>query len=161
MLELDPKTSTVLLNLLGLFFLNYVADYLLQTREMGQKKSSNLVFLSAHIFVIFVVILLGSTPMFGFAQALKFSFWNAATHFFVDLVYWNLYGLIVLTRENEFGSDIGHLFKNFKHYKNKLIEQGYKYWEDKKFFDTIGIDCHTHLYLLVLVYFLVINPIGG
>ena len=145
----------ILAHLFLLFFLNYLADYLAQSREMGQKKSTDMTYLLAHTSIICLVIFVGMSFVLGIDLALKLAFLNAATHFVVDLISWNLYSLNVIMRYFP-SSTPREIFNNIHYYKKELA--GFEYWKDEKFYWTIGADCHTHLFLLILCYFYIVGP---
>ena len=113
---------------------------------MGKNKSSSLKWLSAHIFIIFMVFLIGTGDI-------KFSGANALIHFVIDATLWNLYKVAVWYRYT------GHLYPKSK--KDKLrglvekISQKHKYWEDHLFYTTIGLDQLLHgLTIILLVHFM-------
>lgn len=101
---------------------HFVADFILQRREVGQKKSSSPRHLAEHIAIIFVCFL-----PFG----LQFALYNALIHAVIDASIWNLYKVVVKIMHP--GAD-----------------HTYKYWTDHKFYATIGLDQLLHT--LTIVY---------
>lgn len=118
------------------FFLHFVADFILQSREMGKRKSTDILFLVAHLGIQFFVFL----PFFG----LKFALLNALIHGLIDWNIWKLYKYSVLKRSKNGSSlgiwDVGTELANFK------------YWEDHLFYTTIGFDQFLHTLTLILLY---------
>lgn len=130
--------------LIGLFVLHFIADFLLQSRNMGKNKSSNYLVLAEHISIIFLVILGGMAFLVPLKVAFQVSAVNAVLHGLIDKNIWNIYKAITSFRL--FG--IGNLS-----YQEKLdMTKNFKYWEDKLFYDTIGFDQLLHSLSLVYVY---------
>jgi len=112
-----------------LFVLHFVADFILQSREMGKKKSSEWRWLAAHLAIQFTVFLL---------VGWKFALANALIHGIIDKNIWNLYKLSVLWRCPEFA-------------KISTEDQAaFPFWEDHLFYATIGFDQLLHA--LTLIY---------
>lgn len=111
--------------LLFLVLTHFIADFILQSRKMGQKKSSHIGWLAAHIAIIFVAFL-----PFG----LEFSAWNALTHAIIDATLWNVYKLSVYLR-NPY-----------------VIKESYDYWNDHWFYTTIGLDQMLHISTLIVLW---------
>jgi hypothetical protein len=122
---------------------------------MGQKKSENITFLLAHIFIIFLGVDLGGRRIIkkNFEKALIFSFYNAITHLVIDAIIWNFYkfGHLVKLLGDDF---FDYLFNNFENLNNKVAEfkKNFKYWEDHWFYCTIGLDQLLHFSMLYLIY---------
>lgn len=110
--------TTLILALL----VHFIADFLLQSRTMGQKKSSSLKYLSMHIVIIFLCFL-----PFG----LKFAAANALIHMLIDGTIWNVYKASVYFRDKS------------------ATPQTWKYWEDSWFYSTIGFDQLLHCITIV------------
>jgi uncharacterized membrane protein len=113
--------------MITLIVLHFVADFLLQSREMGKRKSSDYKYLFAHLFIQFIIFL----PFIG----VQLSLLNAAIHGIIDKNIWNLYKLFVVWNYN-LDSESGKSFK---------------YWEDHWFFTTIGLDQSLHMITLVYI----------
>lgn len=101
---------------------HYVADFVLQSRKMGQNKSSSLKYLSLHVLIIFLCFL-----PFG----LKFAFYNALIHAIIDGTIWNGYKLSVYLRDRT------------------ATKESWKYYEDDLFYSTIGFDQLLHSVTIV------------
>lgn len=108
------------------FITHFIADFLLQSREMGKNKSSNYKFLSQHIGIIFVCFL-----PFG----LKFAAANALIHAIIDKNIWNLYKLYVVSL-----------------YESERDAAYHEYWEDHWFYATIGFDQLLHALTLIVLF---------
>jgi len=139
--------------LVYLVFLHFIADFILQSREMGQKKSKELKWWSLHVGIQFLVFLFGIWIFKGPDYALVFALWNALFHGMVDAVIWNLYGISVFYREykgniHPSGSVADEIHK--EEYKNKL-KKNWKYWEDHLFYTTIGFDQLLHIATILLL----------
>lgn len=112
------------------FVIHFVADFLLQSREMGKKKSSDYSYLAMHLSIQFLCFL----PFFGF----KFALYNALIHGVIDKNIWNLYKVSVYLRDK------------------KATPETWKYYDDHWFYSTIGLDQLLHaLTIIYLVKYLV------
>ena len=105
------------------FILHFIADFLLQRREVGQKKSSSLPHLAEHVFIIFVCFLPFGT---------KFALMNAAIHMLIDACTWNAYKFSVIKR-------------------NPKADQSFEYWKDHWFYVTIGLDQLLHALTIIIL----------
>ena len=124
------------------FFLHFLADFILQSREMGKKKSSELKWLGLHIGIIFSVFLVGTLDI-------EFAFWNAIIHMCIDAVIWKGYKSIVWHKYT------GDFWPKDKKEKVrgliKQISQKHKYWEDSWFYTTIGFDQFLHAATIIFL----------
>jgi uncharacterized protein DUF3307 len=120
--------------LIWIFFLHFIADFLLQSREMAKNKSENLNYLMKHLFIQFIVIFIGLLMCsFDPAKCALFSGINAVIHGIIDWNIWRTYKRMVL---------ITH--------KSRL--ENFKYWEDPLFYMIIGFDQTLHMSTLLLLY---------
>lgn len=110
-----------------LLVIHFVSDALLQSRDMGKKKSSEPKYLAAHLAIIFFCFL----PFTGF----WFSLSNVVVHGLIDWHIWRGYKLLVMKR-----------FPN--------ADTSFQYWEDRWFYATILFDQALHVATL---YFLMEN----
>ena len=134
-----------------LFLAHYIADFVLQSREMGQKKSKNYIFLFAHTWIIFGVIALAGLFVFDTSSiAIKFAFWNAVIHMIIDAISWNLYGYCVMGRKYGFDTLSKEDF-NFKE-KSAELATKWEYWKDEWFMRTLGADQIAHIIVLYELY---------
>lgn len=134
------------MKVLGLLFvLHYIADFLLQSRNMGKNKSSNYRILLTHISIIFVVITLGLWILVPIKIAAKVGLVNCVIHGLIDKNIWNIYKVVTGFRLIGVGG-------NLTHQEKVTIFNQFKYWEDKLFYDTIGFDQLLHSLTLLLVY---------
>lgn len=123
-----------------LFFLHFLADFVLQPREMGRKKSSSVGYLSAHIAIQVAVFLLGLWPFFGFKIALLMALGNGAIHGVIDALIWKGYALSVWMRRKD------------KSMSKKELKLTWRYYDDHYFYLTIGLDQFLHMSTIVLVW---------
>ena len=113
-----------------LLVLHFLADFLLQPREMATKKSIDPHWLFAHLVIQF-----GVFCVVGW----KFALANAAIHGVIDWNIWRLYKLSVAKRFPEFN------------WKDPKQASTYDYWNDSWFYHTIGLDQLLHGLTLVLL----------
>lgn len=143
--------------LIYLFFLHFLSDFILQSRKMGQKKSSSPVWLLKHISIIFVTFVIGVMIYWNYnndvvpsenwddnlfflltpLDIMKMSFKNAGIHLIIDATLWNIYGLLLVWRTGQ---------------SRDFLRNNYNFMGDKWFFYTIGFDQFLHLATLACVY---------
>lgn len=126
-----------------LLMAHFVADFLLQTREMGKRKSEDLAVLLEHCMIQFGTILfIGLCLSLPGHAIVMISLINAIIHGIIDWHIWRLYKYSVLVRvKNQLRP------QEFHTYKKKL--QQYRYWEDGWFYSTIGLDQLLHTLTLI------------
>lgn len=117
------------MNFYVLIALHFVADFLLQSREMGRKKSTDWRWLGLHLGIQFMVFL----PYAGF----QFAAMNALLHGIIDRNVWKLYKLSVLMRVS----------KDMR----EGLEGSWRYWDDHVFYSTIGFDQMLHMATLYML----------
>lgn len=136
--------------LVYLMVLHFIADFLLQSREMGKKKSSELSWLLKHLSIqagVFFcgLMLLSSSSLqwFQVMQWIELVVLNTLIHGVIDWNIWKAYKASAYFR----------IKKNPQH---ELITQDkinpWKYWEDHWFYSTIGFDQLLHASTIVLLY---------
>ncbi len=121
-----------------MFITHFIADFLLQSREMGKKKSSEWAWLGKHLLIQFMCFL-----PFG----IKFALLNTIVHGIIDKNIWNLYKYSAMVR----------LKKNPNHPllspdMTLPIVQRWQYQEDHWFYTTIGFDQLLHTLTIVILY---------
>lgn len=142
--------------LIYLFFLHWLADGPLQSRELGKRKSDNILYLAGHVLIQYLTFLCGLilAHHYGFLpdvikndymarvfiQSLAMS--NAAIHGLVDAIMWKGYKFSVALRKPK------HLFGRPVAGEKPV----FKYWEDAGFFHTIMTDQFFHYSTLVLLF---------
>lgn len=118
-----------------LLITHFVADFLMQSREMAQKKSSELLWLGLHIRTItwtfFFVTYFGGAGW----NSIPFTIINSAIHALIDWTIWNWYKQGVIKR-----------------YPTFEMRRDFKFWEDQKFYSTIGLDQLLHVLTIVVLY---------
>lgn len=123
------------LDLIIILFIHFVADFLFQSRQMGVKKSRNIYWLVAHIYVYSIITFLGW--IFFFNLNLKMSFelisLTVFSHFLTDYIT----------------SKISSKFY-LKSKKSKSLKES-KYFE-WLFWSTIGFDQLIHAITLILTF---------
>lgn len=134
------------MELVYLLLLHFVADFLLQNREMGQKKSEDFKWLFYHISIQFIIFAVGGFLVFE--NPFPFAILNALVHGLIDWNIWKLYKMSVYVRTTEEREEHkGSLEDWMKHLKST-----WKYWEDHWFYATIGFDQLLHTITIVLLY---------
>ena len=112
-----------------LFLLHFIADFLMQSREMGQKKSTEFKWLFYHISIQFVIIFIGGILIFpSIYFSFIFSLSNAVIHAIIDWNIWKIYKYSYNARKVD------------------------KYYEDKWFYSFVGFDQFLHLSTLAFLY---------
>lgn len=120
------------------FILHYLADWVLQSPQMGREKSSKLKVLAQHISIIFLVPALGMLFFLDPYLSFKLAAVNALTHAVIDWNIWRLYRVTVWLRNRDTPPE--ELSKN------------YKYWLDPVFGYFLGADQLLHFIILYLLY---------
>src|ERR1700686_3859155 len=130
-----------------LLVLHFIADGLLQSREMARKKSVEFVWLFKHLLVQFWVffVCLALFPQYhGHSfNVFCFALANALIHGVIDWNIWRFYKYSVLFRLG-----IDHMNQN--HPDVAGLKNSWQYWEDDFFYKTIMLDQLLHG--LTLVY---------
>lgn len=122
-----------------LLAIHFIADFLLQSREMGKKKSTDPSWLIKHLGIQFLAFLLFLAPILEL-NAIWFAFLNAVIHGIIDWNIWRLYKI--------------HAYRSIADNPNHPLLTGnpaepWKYWEDHWFYATIGFDQLLHGLTLV------------
>lgn len=138
-----------------LMVLHFVGDFLLQSREMGKNKSSQLVWLVRHCFIILAVMYAGLVPwllsgLLAGPKYLLFPLLNMLVHGVIDKNIWNFYKASVTYRikqnpsvvETVDGLVLAQDAKNVK----------WEYWEDHLFYVTIGFDQLLHAATIIWLW---------
>lgn len=126
-----------------LLVLHFVADFLLQTRDMGKRKSAEPKILALHLLIQVLVIGAGlDYAGFDIESTIKFTLANAAIHGVIDWFIWRIYKKSVMIR-------VRNMLKpqQYHMYKDECLN--FKYWEDHWFYSTIGMDQLLHGLTLV------------
>ena len=127
---IDPLLLTLLL--VG----HFVADFLLQPRWMGTRKSSELGPWALHVAVIFLVVPIPFLVLSGNRWTSEWFFFacaNAAAHGAIDATIWNLYKLRWAPAVRS----------------GRVRREDVRYWEDHWFYATIGLDQLQHALTIV------------
>lgn len=135
-----------------MFFLHFVADFLLQSRKMGKEKSKKVNFLIQHCSIQLAIFFIGLLPIYGL-QSIEFAALNAIIHGVIDWHIWRLYMVSVLWRK----TDSKVPWKE----RPKLISKRFPYWEDHYFYLTIGLDQFLHMTTLVGLWYYVFGGVCG
>lgn len=126
-----------------LIVLHFIADFLLQSREMGKKKSTDIVWLVKHLIIQGFTFSVGLT-LLGYynMSACNFVLYNTIIHGFIDWNIWKAYKYSAAYR----------MKKNPNH---ELLmpskDNPWKYWEDHWFYSTIGFDQLLHMATIVFL----------
>lgn len=127
---------------------HFVADFLMQSRDMGKNKSIYVKVLFQHVSIQFIMFAICFAPFVGIQTALIFSLCNAAIHALIDWNVWKLYKLYAYKRIKDEASQ----FKISEQERQTWIAtsvKNWQFWEDHWFFTTIGFDQMLHMLTLV------------
>lgn len=148
--------------MIKLFFLHFLADFILQPREMGKKKSSDFRWLFGHLSIQFLVFL----PFVGW----RLSAMNALIHGIIDRNIWRGYKIFAGFRVKKLVDEQERYYREINQLKpidspeeEKVIEhfrknwtlhqiQGFQFWEDHWFYVTIGFDQFLHAATLLYLF---------
>lgn len=119
-------------------FLHFVADFLLQTREMAKQKSGNGFYLSVHVMIQWFVMFAGLLAFLDPVRAGQVATINASLHGLIDASVWNLYKRYV------------------KFWHNPETTEDFEYWEHQSFYTVIGIDQMLHSISICVAFGLVL-----
>lgn len=133
-----------------LFITHFVSDFLLQSREVATKKSSEFVYLFRHLGIIWVSFFVAGQfyPGTGFYDAAIFSFLFATLNTLIHgIIDWNIWKLYKWSVKSRISKQI-----NRDYVRNEDIAQGlimnqakdWRYYEDHWFYATIGLDQLLH-----------------
>jgi len=133
-----------------LFILHFVSDFLLQSRKMGEKKSSSFGWLTAHVVITMLVFFFGLYAIMPMHLALIIAIFNGILHGIVDGLTWNGYKLFTFSRKYAqwYDKDLG-VKANMKVTKERL--DAFEYWKDHWFYVTIGFDQLLHVLSILFV----------
>lgn len=128
-----------------LLVLHFIADFVLQPREMGVKKSSDLRWLGGHLAIQFLI--------FAPLTSILFALANCAIHGVIDWFIWRGYKWTVVKciyKDSE-GRDCHSLISDtdYSFVPPRLGE--WRFWLDHLFYITIGLDQMLHGITLVLL----------
>jgi hypothetical protein len=120
---------------------------------MGKKKSEDFNMLLKHMAWIFVsFIFLGQFAVDDDLSLIRFTFAYTLLHGIQDWFMWRSYKWTVKYRlKKEWGK---HLYKFLTIEPETWFDRKvktYKYWEDSKFYDTIGLDQLLHFITITLL----------
>lgn len=148
--------------------IHFIADFLMQSREMGQKKSSEFHWLFMHLAIQHGMFAICLAPFVGLKSAVIFATCNAVIHGVIDWNIWRLYKLSVakrllkLIKEDTvsktwpgFESEAAHDMVMFggKSDREKILiaARTWRYWEDHWFYSTIGFDQMLHAATIIVL----------
>jgi hypothetical protein len=144
-----------------IMFLHFLADFILQPREMGQKKSSEFKWLAGHIAIQISVMAIGLMLLLEPWTSIKFAVLNGLIHAVIDWNIWKGYKLTAYYRlrkvkAEDVECDSPAQWDMVQAMDNKqLVEflgKRWKYWEDHLFYTTIGLDQFLHITTLVILW---------
>jgi len=127
-----------------LFFFHFVADFILQSRQMALEKSSRPAMLLLHLSIIFFTFFIGGLYVFpNPVTAYQIAWLNACFHGLIDWNLWKIYKRLTINRVT-------------KHYpedpeKVQYTLKNWEYWTDKTFYTFIGLDQFLHYITLLLI----------
>lgn len=118
--------------LIYIFFLHFIADFILQPREMAKNKSTNFSLLLQHVLIQFAVLYIGIFFHHSALLAFKIALLNAIIHGIIDRYIWRLYKWTITARAQPIPS--------------------WKYYEDSWFYTFIGLDQFLHISTLTILW---------
>lgn len=152
-----------------MMIIHFVADFLMQSREMGQKKSSEWRWLARHLLIQFSFFLFGLGVFSLFAEIsaqamLLIPILNTIVHGIIDWNIWNLYKLSAHIRIKK---DLAILDKIIV--RDPMIDheglmkeaydeevKNWQYWNDHWFYSTIGLDQLLHCLTIIGLFALLV-----
>lgn len=139
-----------------MFFLHFVADFLLQSREMGKQKSENFRYLFIHVGIQMIVMFAGLLYLLDPLKAYQIACINALVHGIIDWNIWRLYKYTVYRKMRSYvWYKFGYCADKDDHNAKEFFSH-YQYWEDHWFYLTIGLDQFLHFSTIVLVIWMVL-----
>ena len=121
---------------------HFVADFLMQSREMGKKKSSEPIWLLQHLIIQYCVFTIVLLPFFDLHHVTLFVIFNTIIHGVIDWNIWRFYKAYAYRA----------IAKNPKHpLLTENPAEPWKYWEDHWFYATIGFDQGLHSITLIFL----------
>ena len=128
-----------------LFITHFLFDFVFQSREMGKKKSEDINYLLKHGGILFMgymwaayAICDNMADMFTMTAAI------VIIHCIQDWYIWRGYKTFTKWRWREHNESEYHM--------DLIMKNKFKYWEDKWFYTTIGLDQTLHFITIVAVY---------
>ncbi|MDD3412526.1 MAG: DUF3307 domain-containing protein [Lachnospiraceae bacterium] len=157
------------LGLALILYFAYIADFILQDRKTAQNKSKNIHTLMYHVNIIIGLLFFPCWIVFGlkfgagvgFIMAIFFSVFNGLIHGVIDWNIWKGYKKhvaknIKLYFETIAPDDLDEKYSSIKDYTEEELKFVFMkekmYAEDKKFYDTIGLDGYLHTLTIILLY---------
>jgi hypothetical protein len=142
-----------------MFLLHFVADFILQSREMGKKKSVEFRWLLTHLEIQTIVFVIGLSYPLGIMLACKVAVCNSLIHGLIDWNIWKLYKLSAWRRiQNKLEVEAMHMDEagsamtfEIKQQREKEEIATWQYWEDHLFYTIIGFDQLLHGLTLIFL----------
>lgn len=139
-----------------MFILHFIADFLLQSREMGKKKSSEPRWLFKHLAIQWAMFAVCLAPFIGPVLSIGIATLNALVHGIIDWNIWRGYKLFVFFRLADVVRKEGAREDQVKD-QVMIKAKDWQYWEDHWFYTTIGFDQLLHGLTLVALFFLLLT----
>lgn len=134
-----------------LAFLHLIADFVLQSRDMGKQKSEKILVLIQHCCIQFYVVygglLITDYPL---KQLFYFAAANAIVHGIIDWNIWRVYKSFT-TKQVSLGNR-----KDLVQGADQKCNQ-YRYWDDHYFYLTIGVDQFLHIATLISLWYFIVG----
>lgn len=157
------------LGLVLILYVNYFADFKLQDRDTATKKSQDIHTLIYHVTIIigtlfwpcWLVFGLKYNAPIGFIMAMFFTVINGFIHGVIDWNIWKGYKKHVAENIKKYfrthaPDDLDEKYSSIKDYTEAELRDVFMkekmYAEDKKFYDTIGLDGYLHVATIILLY---------
>ena len=124
----------------------------MQSREMGQKKSSEFRWLLKHLTIQWLFFAFGLVYFVGPIVAIAFATLNALVHGVIDWYIWRGYKLYVWKKLVKKYEDKYPDRKLAAPNYAKAEAMSYPYWEDHLFYSTIGLDQLLHCLTIIALF---------
>jgi len=132
---------------------HYIFDYLMQSREIAENKSVKFESLQLHVstyiggmsVIAAIVFSLYWNGLHGILGGASFAVILGLIHGVQDWYLWRTYKGSVIRTLGYTGMDL-----TCPAIKKEL--EDFKYWEDKAFYDLIGLDALLHTITIILLY---------
>jgi len=108
----------------------YIGDFILQSREIATTKSSNLDSLQQHSMVVGTIVSIAMAGAFSYV-------WDSPAGILGGIFFGMFYGVI-------HGFQDACIWKVYKYIRREAGDK-FEYWNDKLFYDFIGLDRMLHI----------------
>jgi len=125
------------------FIAHFIADFLLQSRQMGKEKSEKFPVLIAHVCIQITFMYIGLLFVLPITVAASIAILNGLVHGAID---WNIWKGYKWTVKRWLENNPDHV--DTIEFKETGV---WKYWDDHVFYTTIGLDQSLHTLTIVIL----------